>query len=275
MKKILFYLSPVVLALGVFLTIVGFFYSKNPGKGALQITSIPKSKVYLDGKYMGETPFCRCDQNNLLPVKSYDLKLVPEGSNLEQFEYRININPSVLTVVDRTFGGVGKSSGSIITLDKLSNNSPAQLFVSTFPYGANVSLDGNNIGNAPLTKSVTASDHDLNISFSGYKNKDVKVHTVDGYKLDSIIFLSTADLGASSISSPTPTIAVQTVKILDTPTGFLRVRDNPSLGGNEIAQVKPGETYPLITEQNGWYEIKLSSTSAKLGWITASYAVKQ
>lgn len=275
MRKLLFYISPVVLALGVFLIIIGFFYSKNPGKGALQITSIPKSKVYLDGKYVGETPFCKCDQNDLLPVKSYDLILTPEESDLEKFEYRININPSVLTVVDRTFGQIGKSSGSIITLDKLSNNLPAQLFISTFPYGANIVLDGNNIGNAPLTKNVTASDHDLNVSFDGYKNKDVKVHTVDGYRLDIIIFLTTSDLNSSKILSPTPIMATKTVKILDTPTGFLRVRSDPSFGGNEVAQVKPGETYPLIIEQNGWYEISLASNSAKLGWITASYAVKQ
>ncbi len=279
MRRFLFYLSPIIFAIGVFLLIIALFYSKSTGKGALQVTSIPKSKVYLDGKYVGETPLCDCDTNALLPVKSYDLKLIPEKSGLEEFDYKIDINPSVLTVVDRTFGPVGKSSGSVITLDKLGDNTKAQIFIASFPYSAKVSIDGENTGTAPLTQTVTASDHDITVSHDGYSNKDIKIHSVDGYKLDAIIFLATSDssskVSSSPIASPSPTVAQSSVKILETPTGFLRVRDNPSLGGNEVGEVNPGEIYPLLSEQSGWYEIKLSSGSAKSGWISSTYAQKQ
>jgi uncharacterized protein YgiM (DUF1202 family) len=60
---------------------------------------------------------------------------------------------------------------------------------------------------------------------------------------------------------------------LQTPTGFLRVRDQASLNGAEIGQVKPGETYALLDEQTGWYQIKL--TNGKTGWISSQYAQKQ
>jgi uncharacterized protein YgiM (DUF1202 family) len=59
---------------------------------------------------------------------------------------------------------------------------------------------------------------------------------------------------------------------LQTPTGFLRVRDQASLGGAEIGQVKPGETYTLLDEQSGWYKIKFNN---KEGWISSQYAQKQ
>jgi N-acetylmuramoyl-L-alanine amidase len=66
---------------------------------------------------------------------------------------------------------------------------------------------------------------------------------------------------------------VAKVLILQTPTGFLRVRDQPSLGGNEITQVKPGETYQLLDERTDWYQIKL--TNGQTGWISSEYAQKQ
>jgi hypothetical protein len=56
--------------------------------------------------------------------------------------------------------------------------------------------------------------------------------------------------------------------ITNTPTGWLRVRQNPS--GKEIGRVLPGETYRLLSEENGWYEIEVSEGAA--GWISGQYA---
>jgi uncharacterized protein YgiM (DUF1202 family) len=64
------------------------------------------------------------------------------------------------------------------------------------------------------------------------------------------------------------------VLILQTPTGFLRVRDQASLNGAEIGQIKPGETYQLLDDKTtGWYQIQL--TNGKTGWISSQYAQKQ
>jgi hypothetical protein len=62
------------------------------------------------------------------------------------------------------------------------------------------------------------------------------------------------------------------VEILDTPTGFLRVRATPSTGASEITQVDPGEKFPLLEERAGWYKIKL--TDGKEGWVSGQYAKK-
>lgn len=276
MRKILFYLSPIVLAIGIFFIVISVFYSKDKGVGALQITSVPKSKVYLDGKYMGETPFCKCDSGNLLVARNYSLKLIPVENGFEVFNYTISVNPSVLTAVDRTFGPIGKSYGSIISLEKNGHSNLAQIFIASFPYGAKIKLDGNNVGATPLMLDATSSDHDLLVSKQGYKNKDLKVHSVNGYKLEAIVFLPIEEVSSlsaliSPVASPSPIL--QQVKILNTPTGFLRVRNSPSFGGSQIGEINPGEFFPLISEQNGWFEIKLKNN--KTGWISSSYALKQ
>ena len=62
------------------------------------------------------------------------------------------------------------------------------------------------------------------------------------------------------------------VEILDTPTGWLRVRSSPtSSENNEIAKVYPGETYAFLeVNDTGWYKIKLSD--GQEGWISGQYA---
>lgn len=62
------------------------------------------------------------------------------------------------------------------------------------------------------------------------------------------------------------------VKILDTGTGFLRVRSGPGLNFGEVARVKPGEVYEYLDVQPGWYKIKVSDTVT--GWVSSQFATK-
>lgn len=264
-----------------FITIVAFaitvfLYTKNLGKGALQVTSEPNSKVYLDGKLLGQTPLCKCDAQNMVDEGSHTIKLVPIEGSFPPFEQKIPISSKVLTVVDRNFQDNSSSSGSIISLSKLSDKNSLSLTVISFPDKATVSLDGNQVGQSPIAlKDITESDHDLKLSKSGYKDKTVRIRTVKGYDLQTIIFLAASPQQASQSASQSATIApsVTQVLILQTPTGFLRVRDNPSLGGNQITTITPGEKYDFLSEQSGWFEIKLKDGSS--GWVSSQYAQKQ
>ncbi|MCL5970413.1 MAG: SH3 domain-containing protein, partial [Patescibacteria group bacterium] len=85
------------------------------------------------------------------------------------------------------------------------------------------------------------------------------------------LFIASA-IPSSSPSSTQPAIQSVKILILDTPTGFLRVRDSASLSGKEIAQVKPGEKYDFLSEQTGWFEIKLND--GKTGFISSQYSQK-
>jgi uncharacterized protein YgiM (DUF1202 family) len=82
-------------------------------------------------------------------------------------------------------------------------------------------------------------------------------------------------------ATPAATIQKQFVQVLDTPTGFLRVRTKPGTLGEEIAEVKPGEIYPYLDEDvaSGWLEIEYQEAKAGLpngitGWISGDYSKK-
>jgi len=279
MKKFLFLLAPFVVVVLIFSTVI-FFLSQNKGKGALQVTSTPLAKVYLNNQFIGQTPLCKCELKDMIAAGDYTIKLVSTEGNFDQFEQKITISSKVLTVVDKTFGPQGLGSGSIISLSPITGKKDAQISTVTFPDMAEVFLDNSLQGQTPLLlKGITESDHELKLTKEGYKDKIVRVRTVLGYKLDTLIFLGInpdfASASAAQIASSSAT-ALPTAKvlILQTPTGFLRVRDQASLNGAEVAQVKPGETHPLLDDKTtGWYQIQL--TDGKNGWISSQYAQKQ
>lgn len=279
MKRLFLFLSPIVLGLIVFFTFLFFLSQSTNGSGALQVTAVPVSNVYLNGKLIGKTPLCKCEGKDMIATGTYSIKLVPlAGDNLLPYEDSVTISKGILTAVDRTFGVGELSTGSIITLTPLTDAKAVELYADSFPSGASVTLDGNAAGNTPLLlKSLTTSDHDLLISKQGYKDKTVPIHTVAGYELKAIISLGilTPDATAAANfqnASLTPTMSTKVV-ILDTPTGFLRVRSDPSLSASETAEVKPGDSFDFVDSQDGWYEIKLADGST--GWVSTQYAQKK
>ncbi len=280
MRKVFFIILPPLLSVVVFVAGL-LILSKSPGEGALQVTSSPPGKVYLNGKLIGDTPLCKCDQENMIKEGEYIVKIVPNEGNFEQFEQKIRINPSVLTVVDRTFGQGSFSQGSIITLSNIPNKKEVQLSVLSFPDKAQVYLDDNLVGVSPfLLKKITESDHEIKLTRDGYKDKIIRIKAVAGYRLEAIVFMGVnPDLSGSSsatpISTPSPTASPSASKIiiLDTPTGFLRVRETDSVSSAQVTTVNPGEKYDLVSEKEGWFEIKL--TDGKIGWISSQYSKKE
>jgi hypothetical protein len=279
MRKFLLIVIPPLIAILIFITVT-IVLNKESNKGGLQVTSVPKSKVYIDGKLIGETPLCKCDQNNMITTGEYTLKLVPSQKDFSNFESKITVSPGTLTVVDRSFGQGGLSQGSIINLVKINEKKDAQISIVSFPDKAKVFLDNNLSGSSPiLLKNITESDHEIKLSKDGYKEKAVRIRTIAGYRLEGIIFLSiNQDLVASSTAIPvlpsvTPTPSIQKVTILETPTGFLRVRASASVSSAQTATVNPGESYELVSEETGWYQIKLKDGKTT-GWISSQYAAK-
>ena len=279
MKKILFIIIPILLAIAIFVVIF-IVVNKNTGKGALQVTSSPISKVYLDNKLIGQTPFCKCEVNDMIITGTHSLRLVPLQAGLEAFEEKITITPSVLTVVDRTFGPGASSQGSIISLMPISDKKDAQVLIISFPNKSQVFLDSNPSGTSPLLlKNLTISDHEIKLTKDGYKDKTLKIRTVLGYKLEALVFLGVNLTAATSSALPSPSPSVSQapigsvkVLILTTPTGFLRVRQDATIASNQIGTVNPGEKYDFVAEKPGWFQIKL--TNGQTGWISSQYAQK-
>lgn len=279
MRKILFVVVCFLIAILIF-SLVVYLLGQRPEKGALQVTSSPKAQVYINGKLSGETPLCLCVAKDMLGTGEYTIRLVPKEGSFEPFQRKITISPKVLTVVDRSFSQTALSQASIITLSKIEDSKDAQISVISFPADSQVYLDSDLVGQSPvLLKNITESDHEIKVIRQGYKDKIVRIRTVLGYKLEAVVYLGidpqVATSSATLISSPsaTPSTGKETVTILNTPTGFLRVRENPSVGSTEVGRVNPDEVFDLLDEQTGWYKIKLKS-GAK-GWISAQYAKKQ
>ncbi len=307
MKRFILLIFPIILVVIIVFGIFKLFILSDSGKGALQVTSHPLSKVYLNNAFIGNTPLCLCETNTMIAAGDYTIRLVPLDSTFEEFTEKIMLTKGVLTVVDRKFGKGATSEGSIISLTPLANAKATELLILSFPDKANVLLDSDTSGTTPLSlKNLTDSDHTLKLRRNGYLDKNVRIRTPLGYRLTATVYLALNEANtpvptvepAPSGSATTPTISVtpsagptlkftptptptkvnptskagSTVTILSTPNGFLRVRESPSVSSAEVARVKPGETYTTLEEQPGWYKIK--TTDGTVGWISADYAKK-
>jgi hypothetical protein len=286
MKKIILIVIPSLLIALLIYLIIQHINNQRSQKGALQVTSNPVSKVYLDNLYLGRTPISKTEANDMIQAGNYTLKLVPEDKSLTEYQEKIPITTGVLTVVDRKFRKGGKSEGSVISLQPIAEKNQNELEVISFPTDSEIELDSSLIGNTPfLYKNPTVSDHMITISKQGYNSKTIRIRTPKGYRLTIISYLS---VGSEQIteslkeapspiasSSPflSPTVSETKVLILDTPTGFLRVRESASLNSNQITTVNPGEEFVLLSEQAGWFEIKLADGSK--GWVSSEYARKE
>jgi hypothetical protein len=278
MKKFLLYISPFILAIILFAGLV-YFVNQKTGKGALQVTASTPSEVYLNDKLSGETPLCKCEGSEMPNVGEYRVRIVPKDNSLNPYEEKIDIYKSTLTVIDRTFGE--NESASIITLVPKDDKKTADITVITTPPDAEVFLDDISSGKSPIViKDVTESDHELRLKREGFIEKTLRIKATKGFMLKAIVYLGASSNGAETAlptvsASPTPSVSrTSKVLILDTPTGFLRVRSSSSTSTSEIGRVSPGETYDLLEEtDDGWYKIRIENGAE--GWITSEFAQKQ
>ncbi len=273
MKKSLLIGFAVVLILSGFFIILKITNFLSPvAKGALQVTSNIQATVYLDNKSVGTTPVCLCNQNQTIKNGEYNLRISPFDSSLTDFQTRIKINPKVLTAVDRTFLPGALANSYTLTLEKINNPNP-ELLVTSIPDGAIVSIDGNPSNVTPLSlKDIAASEHELEIQKAGFNKKTIRIRVVKNYKLVVNTILGTEIKGLEDTPSPTPQASSSAlIRVKNTTTGFLRVRETPSISAGEITRVMPGEEFPFIDEQEGWYKIKVASNE---GWISSDFSEK-
>jgi len=283
MKRfLLIVFSLICIAAGIYLLFL-LFKIRTSDFGALRIATNIEAEVYLNGKLIGNTPLCKCEGNDKLAEGEYTMKLVPADSSMSPFETKVYIGKNVLTAVERMFLPNNLSSAYILHLEKI--NAPhAELLVKTVPENAIVTLDQKTEGISPFTyQKLADGDHEIEVQKQGYNKKTIRAKAVPSYRLVASIFLglpikniptATTTATLSPTTSPTPSTASTSaiVRILDTPTGFLRVRETPSLSGNEVGRVSPGDELLFLDEQNGWYKIQLDTK--KEGWVSSTFAEK-
>lgn len=285
-RRLLLALSIILVASGLFLLVRVIYSFKDIEKGGLQVTSNVKGRVLLDNKYIGDIPVRKINQPDTVAVGNYELRIEPEDKTLTAYTARVRVNGGVLTAVDKTFLPGSLGSSYVLTLEKSSSPKP-QIEITTIPDGALVTIDSVALGATPFkTDSLSASEHEVEIQKEGFAKKTIRIRTVDNHILVVSASLGTGDIGTipqitpslshaltgTPAASPSPEVTGK-VTILPTPNGFLRVRSGAGTSFSEVGRVKPNETYDILSEQSGWFEIQLDATTT--GWVTSQYSKKE
>ena len=270
LKAISIVLIVAGFVVGVVLFIVGSFKPKAAG---ITIESIPASSVIIDGEQVGRTTYSGTRKPGEITVK-----LIPESfeAPLAPFETKVTLVAGIETVIKREFGESDESSsGEIISFEKIGGKE-ASLSIVSIPDAAQISIDGSIRGFAPYkTSSIVPGEHQVIVYAPGYSEKSFSLRATEGYKLTAVVKLKPNGEEVISDETESPEEPKQEeVEILSTPTGFLRVRSEPSTAGEEVAQVEPGETYPYLDtdEDTGWFQIEYAD--GEEGWISNQYAEK-
>ncbi len=258
------------LILGIVFFIVGSFKPKSAG---IVIETIPAASVLIDGEQVGRTPY-----DGTRKPGEITIKLIPESfeAPLAPFETKVTLIAGIETIVKREFGESDEtSSGEIISFEKIGGKE-ASLAVVSIPDAAQISIDGSIRGFAPYkTSSIVAGEHKVVVYAPGFSEKSFSIKTVEGYKLTVVVKLKTnGDEVLSDEDKVLEEPKQEEVEILSTPTGFLRVRSEPSTAGEEVAQVEPGERFPYLDkdEDTGWFKIEYKD--GEEGWVSNQYAKK-
>lgn len=260
----------VFAILFVFLAFFILWHYMKPVKAEIDIKSYPQALVYINGQEVGKTPY---QDRNFKPGVT-EIKLVAEGINT-QWERQINIPPQTTVIINRTLSDdASKIEGHILYFEDSGKNNVAGLIINSIPQGASIVIDGEMKGETPLTLSdLSPGEHKITASLPSYKSKEIITNAIAGYKLVAEISLS-RDVELPENDSKEQEEKQEKkpmVRILDTPTGWLRVREEASTSSKELGRVNPGNEFVLLDENNGWYKIEYEETE---GWISSTYAEK-
>lgn len=301
-KKTLLIIAALILILAGGWLLIRSVFGGRGRQAVLKVDATPTATLFLNDENKGTTPF----ESNVQPGE-YTLKLIPESTveSAVSWESKVITTAGQLTYVNRVLGDSElTSAGEVLYLEKISGKA-IELTVLSSPDAASVTLSGENKGTTPLLLSeLEPGSFELTVSQSGYSARSVKIKITPGYKLTASFQLTTSgepvaspepsgspEASGSPKASPkvspkaspaatpksTPTTSPTPppkpyVEILDTPVGFLRVRAEASTSSEEVSRVNPGEFYPLLDEESGWYKIEYEK--GKEGWISGQYAEK-
>lgn len=297
MKKKLGILFLLIVLFGSGVAVKFFILDRQSSEGKLKIFSSPSASIFLNNEPIGKTPYEEVQASG-----EYILKLIPEGSatDVASWQGKITVYKNALTFVDRELGSSDlTSAGVIFNIIKMSSASKkketGEIEVETEPSGAIVYLDNDEKGIAPVILSeVPKGEHELSVYVPGFFRRTQKVN-IEALFRTSVKFklaLDQSQKKIEDISDEEATASAEEnknndeksatasadkkkiiVEVKDTPTGWLRVRQEPTLSAPESAKVNPKDTFTVLEEKDGWYRIEYEK--GKEGWISAQYTIKK
>lgn len=265
MKKIIFgiliFLSLTVLVVR-YSSKIGEILFNIKTKGGLSVLSTPdEATVFIDGKEAGKTPF----EDKNLEIKQYNIKLEKTDAT---WQGNIKLTPQTMAIINRDLAKQqASSSGEILTLNK-----GRGMTVISNPTDSQVEVDGKQYGKTPISINLDPGDHTVIVDHPNYLKRSIRANLPQDFNLTVSVDLALTEVDLAVTQAP---VITQTPEVIvkQTPTGFLRVRDKPSLSGKEIGKVNSGDKLILLEELSGWDRIRL--TDGTEGFVSSQYVEKK
>lgn len=261
--KLSFMLLPILA-----LALTGCDVNPFEQKAGLKVTANSQATVFLNDTHVGKIPL---EKEDLKPGEH----TIRVSTDTQAVIRKTRLSKGMWTLMNVEFGAEETQTASeLVSLEKGEG-----FIVTSDPDGATVSIDGNMRGITPLSlRNIDEGTHVLSVAKEGYLERSVTNLKITAGRLVTIAITLPKAQGASVTSQATPsalppeTLATKTVTILETGTGWLRVRSSPSLSGTEIGKINVGESYPYTEENSGWAHITL--LDGRDGWILAQFTKK-
>jgi hypothetical protein len=264
-----------------------FWFEKEKSGDVLRIVSDPAdASVYIDNTQVGKSPY----SSNQLSEGEYDLRIDYPGYETQTVRinikkgYTLNVRFKLFPVP--TAANITLLEGATgfynITTDNQAISSDTQSWVRSIIYwnhtrgltiestGLNkeqvfdyfIDYKGNLFGADGVLISGQAGMQSLKDARKGaYLGRTSDGTGVTPEAKTTILNMNKQGLGGKKAT------------VLETGTGWLRVRSTAGLGGAEVAKVNVGQVYDVLEEITGWVKIKVSETVQ--GYVSADFVKVQ
>ncbi len=311
MKRKIGFIAGIIGLLIVGYIVVRLFSNRGPKTGELRVDSQTPASIFLDNKNIGKTPYRDkitageytmklVSDSTTSQLTSWQGK-VTVGQNLLTF---VNANlgeTDLTTAIDIVWlekitskqselSVTTSPDGATVLVDDVSRGVTPLSIQDIAPGDHSISVTNTGFLTRSIKIKTTAGYRviaNLKMALSGSPQDIVASEESTS---SAVLETPTPKLSVtpkvsptgkvSATPSPTPKSGASTttdpakpyVVIKDTPTGFLRVRMEPSTSASEAGRVNPGEKYSLLDTKNAWYQIKFDGKN--LGWVSGQYADK-
>ena len=270
----------------VFSSVQEFWFEKERSGDVLRVVSDPAdARVFIDNTEVGKSPY----SSNQLSEGDYDLRIDYPGYEAQAVRisikkgYTLNMrfklfpipNPANITLLEGATGFYN------ISTDNQAVSSDTQSWVKAVIYwnrtrGLNIEGTGLNKeqvfdyfidykGNVFGPDGVLIADQNGLAILKDAKKGAYLGRTSDGTGVTQEAKTTVLNMNKQGLTGKKATV-------IETGTGWLRVRSTAGLGGTEIARVTVGQTYDVLEEPTpptGWIKIKVSDTIQ--GFVSADF----
>lgn len=268
--------------------------------------------IFLNGERLNDNAILTTASFANLRPGEYSVRLVPDDPQLYTYERSVKLQSGSSVTITWSFGdSFDTSSGEITMLEKLSSGPQSDLTVIAIPENAIVRLDGQSKGFTPINLAgLTPGAKTLTVTAPGFIERTTSPALQKGYRtiVETKLASQQVDLSpttalpdptatesaqlaggepTSPTASPTPAPAPGDpisvgqqlttppyVTVLETGTGWLRVRAEANASSAELAKVTVGSKMKYLEETtSGWHKVEVQA--GQIGWVSGQYATIQ